>query len=746
MPNESTRLLGYADRLSVRVGERVQFMISSPRGTYNATVQRIRSVDDQRGGPGFNSDTLPSPIDGSHAGGLQELGTGSYVVAPAIPELDGSVSFTIAFGVCPTRLDGREQALVARAWQGASVGIFIDGGGRIQLRMAREGDATTVVASRLQLELSAWHRIVVSYEAHTGELALGVRRTRRLRRDVSVDVTKDIAIGAHLGRDEIYLAAAPANLSTRAHLNGKLSSPLILRHAADSQLFEQLLHDDKPSPSRWNVVALWDFSAQPQSVIIQDSSGHGRHAVAVQMPTRAVTGPSWNGQVLDHTQCPEHYDAIHFHEDDLEDAGWAPSLELKIPDGWSSGIYAICLTDGQSEEQIPFYVRPVAPIAPILFLAPTNTYLAYGNERTGNDDAGDALQGMRDTAGVPDPLDGYLNAHPELGLSLYDRHTDGTGACYSSRLRPILNWRPGYRTWLNNAPRNFAADFYLVDWLTHHGFPYDVATDEDLHREGAALLAEYKVVLTGTHPEYVSESMLDALTTYVEDGGRLMYLGGNGFYWVTSYHTERPHVIEVRRGFTGNGTFRSPVGEGAHSTTGEPGGIWRLRGRAPNSLVGVGYTANGWARGSGYRRAGGDRYGWIFDGIERDDVIGDFGLMLGAAAGDEIDCADVALGTPPQTVVLATTVGHSDYYQPVIEDYSVFLPNQGGTRNPRVRADITLYETGRGGGVFSVGSISWCGSLPHNGYKNNVSQLTYNALTGLLSRDKLKSVEDHAEV
>ena len=40
---------------------------------------------------------------------------------------------------------------------------------------------------------------------------------------------------------------------------------------------------------------------------------------------------------------------------------------------------------------------------------------------------------------------------------------------------------------------------------------YDVVTDHDLHREGVALLAPYKVVLTGTHPEYHTEHTLDAL-------------------------------------------------------------------------------------------------------------------------------------------------------------------------------------------------------------------------------------------
>jgi N,N-dimethylformamidase len=35
--------------------------------------------------------------------------------------------------------------------------------------------------------------------------------------------------------------------------------------------------------------------------------------------------------------------------------------------------------------------------------------------------------------------DWCMYEHPELGGSLYDTHADGSGVCYSSRLRPVLN-------------------------------------------------------------------------------------------------------------------------------------------------------------------------------------------------------------------------------------------------------------------------------------------------------------------
>ena len=45
--------------------------------------------------------------------------------------------------------------------------------------------------------------------------------------------------------------------------------------------------------------------------------------------------------------------------------------------------------------------------------------------------------------------------------------------------------------------------------------------------------------------------MLDALDAYVGDGGNLAYLGGNGFYWVTTVAEGAPHLLEVRRGRAG---------------------------------------------------------------------------------------------------------------------------------------------------------------------------------------------------
>jgi hypothetical protein len=178
-------------------------------------------------------------------------------------------------------------------------------------------------------------------------------------------------------------------------------------------------------------------------------------------------------------------------------------------------------------------------------------------------------------APVLTPDDIYLYEHPELDLSTYDYHADGSGVCYVSRLRPIPNLRPHHR--FDGFLWGLPADLCLIDWLEARGFGYDVVTDEDLHREGAAMLRKYSVVLTGTHPDYYSAATLDGIEDYLADGGRLMYLGGNGFYWVTSYHPHKPHIIEVRKGEDGSRAWQARPGEYYHSTTGERGGLLRNR-------------------------------------------------------------------------------------------------------------------------------------------------------------------------
>jgi N,N-dimethylformamidase len=408
-----------------------------------------------------------------------------------------------------------------------------------------------------------------------------------------------------------------------------------------------------------------------------------------------------------------------------------------VPDDLESGAYALRLRAAGVEDDVPFFVRP-APRhrpTPVALLVPTATYLAYANQQPVFNLA--HLQASAFHTPVLGDADLFLGAHPEYGLSTYDTHIDGSGNFYSTRLRPILNMRPNY---LNQGSLwGLPADLCLVGWLERSAYQTHFFTDEDLHHGGVELLRPYRVVLTGSHPEYASRAMLDALEQYVDYGGRLMYLGGNGFYWVISFHPLKPHLMEVRKQ-SGTRAWQAAPGEYYHSTTGELGGLWRHRGRPPQKLVGVGFSAQGFDSSSPYARLPDSldpRAAFIFEGINREELIGDFGPQRGGAAGLELDRYERSLGTPPDALLVASSQGHTDGYLRAVEEVEVMTPGLNGTQDPDVRADMVYFKTPSGGGVFATGSIAWCESLPINRYDNNVARITGNVLGTFIKDERL---------
>ena len=188
------------------------------------------------------------------------------------------------------------------------------------------------------------------------------------------------------------------------------------------------------------------------------------------------------------------------------------------------------LEAGEGVDLYPLFVRPVDEGADVLFVAPTNTYLAYANDHFAASDMSAIMGHER----VVSDDETFINAHPEFGLSCYDRHKDGSPVRYSSRRRPLLNVRPHYPNWLTGSFRHFAVDLFFLAWLERLPHSYHVVTDQEVHERGSELLSKYKAVVTGSHPEYWTSQGLTALEDYALGGGRILYLGGNGFYWVTS--------------------------------------------------------------------------------------------------------------------------------------------------------------------------------------------------------------------
>ena len=236
--------------------------------------------------------------------------------------------------------------------------------------------------------------------------------------------------------------------------------------------------------------------------------------------------------------------------------------------------------------------------------------------------------------------------------------------------------------------------------------------------------------------------MLDALETYLAEGGRFMYLGGNSLFGVTSIDPAKPHTVEVRR-WGAPWPFEMPPGERYHSSTGEQGGTWKNRGRAPNTIVGMGTAGAGFDRGSPYQRMPDSydpRASWIFDGIEG-DLIGDspnlqvkWGrrrlrvrpgrLRAGLARHD----AHPGLVGPLQRVAQDDDRRGALLHSRPRREAPDGPPGARASRTASCAPDLAYLEYPNGGAVFSAGAICWRGALSGYNYENTVSQVTENVL------------------
>ena len=739
-------IIGYADRLAVGAGETIGFKVSAEdTDNFRADVVRLLSGDLHPDGRGLIEHEVETPVSGEYAARVQPIHAGSYAVIDGDVDLLSSTSFTLCAWIWPT-LPGAGEQVVMGAWDaGACRGgaLVLDGDGAVALRLG--GGPSMTVSTGMPLLAREWAWVGASLDGHTGAVRVwqcpakeypGMPRTAE-------------ALGDGAGKPDttaltFRIAAACDDARGRqaaaCHFNGKIDAPRIASAALDQAA--ALRFQDDPGGCD-AVVAAWDFSQHMTTDRISDAGPHRHDGRLVNLPARAMKGHNWTGAVLDWTKAPDQYGAIHFHDDDIYDCGWQDDVMLTVPDDLASGVYAARIMAGDQHEHIPFVVLPPRgkATADALFLMPSASYMAYANEHAAAEGGG-YLQAFSNGLNGLSAQDLLLDSRPDLGYSLYDVHSDGSGVCYSSRLRPILNFRPGVtNAWVGPAgtyPWQFNADLPLIDWLDHEGFACDVATDEELNEEGLDLLNRYRVVMTGSHPEYYSLAMHDALTAWLNQGGRLMYLGGNGFYWRVAYHPDMPGVIELRRGEDGIRDWVAEGGEYYHSFDGTYGGMWERQGRPIHALAGVGMAGQGFDVSSYYRRTEASRdprAAFVFDGID-DEIIGDFGTVGGGAAGIEVDRYDRAKGSPPHALVLASSEGHSDTYYPGPEEIDNASPLIDGSQNPNLRADLVFFETPGGGAVFSTGSIAWIGSLTSNGFDNNVARLTGNVLRRFLDPEK----------
>ena len=683
-------LRGYLDRLSAAPGSSIRARVSAPHASPVVRVLRLSHGDPNPAGPGFVADPQAWAVAALRPVAEQSSLSGSFALVPRALE-SCTEGFALLAWIQPTRL---EDATVVCSWMTASgpAMLSID---RRRLAIASSG-AGTLLESPHEMHERQWCFVAVSVARHLALAWGALGRTGGPYQLVGPagepampSAASPLLIGAAFG----------ASGEPEGCFDGKIARPVLLGELPDAVgLMDLMNFGAERVLGEERVLARWAFGSTDDLERVVDLSGRGRHGSLFNAPSLGVTGPpDAGGASGDEPPAGPPFDAVHLHTDDLEDCRWPDTHLVEVPLDAPSGLYALQLTDGPDEVQLPFVVVPRRQV-PVLLLAPTYTWQAYANLG-------------RDTSPYP-------------GLSHYALHRDGSPVYVTTRLKPAPAIGPLARVEVDGvdsfvgdqeagpaagAAHLLMADLYVNYWLGRTGVEFGVITDEDLHLRGAAAVAGCRTLVLSAHPEYWTRAMLDTLEAFLARGGSVMYLGGNGLYWVTSVHPSRPHLLEVRRR-CGSQTSAAPWGEDAHVFEPQPGGTWRERGRPPDRLVGVGFAGFGWDRAVAYTRTGlsySGRFGWVFEGVES-SVIGGAGLNMGGAVAFEFDRCDQDLG-PAGCEVLATAAPLGGGFFRSYED------GPGRAPDPLVRCDMTIRETEAGGLVFALGSVTASGCLPEMG-------------------------------
>lgn len=661
----------YTDRWVYDPGDVIEVMAEGA-GEAAFVLTRLCGLKGEARPHGFVEETLTAPVAARL--GKQALDKGSRATTFAGPNVSSASSWKWQLSIHPTR---------------GGAGTVLDWGNgalRLQLREGRLVALLGHVEIGAHLDLGSWTFVEVAL-SRDGVLCLSTRPQGpgyRYRSSFKVEFpafTLDIAGALEIGRG----------------FNGKISGP-------------GLWVDDL-------LAAQWDFAASMSSQTVPGTGVQARPLELINAPQRAVTGPEWNGSHHHWRDAPSEYDSIYFHDDDLSDCRWATTARIEVPDDAGSGIYAIRMSLGSMTRYTPVFIRPVQNRR-LVFLASTFSYLAYGNSLWASP------SGKQLEADYPEET----SQMRRFGLSTYARHTDGSGIGLVSTRRPILNCAPGFLGEVAGGQVLLCDDLRIISWLDSTGEPYDVVTDHDLHERGDAALSGCDLLITGAHPEYHSAQTLDALEAFQGRGGRMIYLGGNGFYWRVSTLPDAPHIMEVRRAENGIRMWAEEPGQYHHQSDGQLGGLWRRIGCPPNRLTGVGYSGQGDETDSApYRKtdAAGDlRARFLFEGIEADVFGENRGLV--AAAGYEIDRFDPRLGSPAHALVVATSLPFGAAMLPVNEER---LTHTLIDAEQPLRSDITFYETPAGGAVLSFGSVFLATALDE---AHGAGRLMHNAVQRFL--------------
>lgn len=753
-------IVGFATPRTVRPGEVVEVKVTTvgEDAAYEADLVKVINGDSLSTYKDlFEMRPVEAEFTGSYYGIEQQLHLGSYIEIDPSPSLDSLESFTVGAWIFPTfnpaeyvapDLENPDpfspptmniaaqiaaQTIVSRfdGVSGTGWHLSLDETYHLGLTIS-DGDISVSATLDEPVRDWDWAYVVASYDAASGTASVRLFEEPFSPGDqfTARDLSASVKAPAPRHQGPLRVAAIRngegAAMALREKpgngFNGRIQDVRIANVALSEEDARRMMLETAPIDLASQIVLNLDFSVGIKTDRATDVSGRGNHGVVVNIPERAVRGRFWTPGSSVHWAMKEtNYDAIHFHADDLYDAEWKTDFTYTIPRDLPSGVYAARLKRGDFTDYAVFFVAPPKgePSAKLAFWASTYNYLAYSNISIGGTVP---LNYPSHNLNEDDYAFMRLNKGYAAG-GVYNMHVDGTYFIYASPLRPDLHLRPdGLLIY------SFPQDTHALSFLEHEAIAYDVITDELVDQEGAELLKQYDVVLSSSHPEYITGPIWDALSEYTMEGGRLIYPGGNGWFWAGAENPAYPGVYESRN--------FSAIGERS-LTGGQVGGLLVETGRMPGPVVGLEMAAMTWHGAAAFTKledAANPRAAFIFEGTSEGDEFGWYGIdrVRPGVAGFETDKFVASNGTPRHALHLATNTEMNRTIEnvklgplPLVISYDPATDNWAG-------ADVVFFETANGGAVFSAGAITWMSSTPENGYDNDVAQITRNVINRFL--------------
>ena len=373
MGASTPHIIGYVDPLIISAGDQIAVKVSCGRSNFKSQVLRL--------GPGFNHpdappvkhqlvDSIPPNV---HPSRLQFSRPGSFARISSWKgsSLDDADSLSIRSWFQATLPEGagHDQFLFSSINSASGFACLLDAAGSLRIHV---GGSTKTHELNFSTKLlrHQWYQLHFTFDLQNRNMKLKVQTKGRDIGEASIVHEEEQAIP----KSSRIASTEPLTIAGDSRETQISNSP-IKSSSFNGKIDGFML--TTTSNKKENVLLNLDFSLRMSTDQIEDISGYKCHGELVNAPARAVTGHDWDASQNDWRRASYGYGAIHFHDDDLDDAGWETDFELEIPLGLKSGCYGVHIDDEHSSDIVPFFVRPdpeAAKVPAVALIIPTFTY------------------------------------------------------------------------------------------------------------------------------------------------------------------------------------------------------------------------------------------------------------------------------------------------------------------------------------------------------------------------------------